>query len=97
MLLGVPCVIILALGIVSISNKFIGNKPHDKGTLSYSQFIQEVENGSIKKVSISSDRTTAIATFMNGQTKLVILENDLDFINQLTKHSIDISVSPPTK
>jgi ATP-dependent Zn protease len=62
----------------------------------YSQFIQEVEKGNVKKVSIDSDLTTAIVTLKkNSQNKKVTLVSDPQLINLLIKKNIDITVLSP--
>lgn len=62
----------------------------------YSQFIQEVEKGNVKKVSVDSDLTTAIVTLKkNSQNKKVTLVSDPQLINLLIKKNIDITVLSP--
>ncbi|MBF2007831.1 MAG: ATP-dependent zinc metalloprotease FtsH3, partial [Chlorogloeopsis fritschii C42_A2020_084] len=76
---------------------FFDKQPQSRETWRYSQFIQEVEKGRVEKVSLSSDRSTAVVTpKYDPNKKLVTLVNDPDLINTLTKNNVDISVLPQT-
>ncbi|HEY9630353.1 MAG TPA: ATP-dependent zinc metalloprotease FtsH3 [Coleofasciculaceae cyanobacterium] len=71
------------------------DRPTDNATSwRYSQFITQVQNGQVEKVSISADRTRATAKTSDGQTVLVNLPNDSEMLNILQKNGVDISVSP---
>jgi cell division protease FtsH len=60
----------------------------------YSQFVTQVQNGQVEKVSISADRTRATGKTSDGQTVVVNLPNDPEMLNILQKNGVDISVSP---
>ncbi|MBD2325401.1 hypothetical protein [Alkalinema sp. FACHB-956] len=65
------------------------------GTWEYREFIQQVETKQVEKVSVSSDRTQAIATRKDGQRFLIHLsKEDPNLITTLTQHGVDISVLP---
>ncbi|MGI0494482.1 ATP-dependent metallopeptidase FtsH/Yme1/Tma family protein [Alkalinema pantanalense CENA528] len=67
--------------------------PQVDGHWEYPQFIQQIEAKQVEKVSLTSDRTQAIATRKDGQRFLIDLpQNDPKLIERLTKHGIDISV-----
>ncbi|OUC16470.1 MAG: hypothetical protein B0A82_01530 [Alkalinema sp. CACIAM 70d] len=69
--------------------------PQVDGRWEYPQFIQQVEAKQVEKVSLSGDRTQAIATRKDGQRFLIVLpQNDPKLIELLTKHGVDISVLP---
>ncbi|AKG22832.1 ATP-dependent zinc metalloprotease FtsH3 [Calothrix sp. 336/3] len=87
---------LLFIVVIALGTAFFDNKPQNRETWRYSQFIQEVENDRVEKVSLSSDRTTALVTPTSGEKKLVTLVSDPDLINTLTKHNVDIIVLPQT-
>ncbi|BAZ25596.1 ATP-dependent metalloprotease FtsH [Kalymmatonema gypsitolerans NIES-4073] len=87
---------LLFIVVIALGTAFFDKQPQSRDTWRYSQFIQEVENGRVAKVSLSADRSTALVTPGDGSKKLVTLVNDPDLINTLTQHGVDISVLPQT-
>ena len=89
--------VLLFIVVIALGTAFFEKQPQGKETWRYSQFIQKVEEGKVEKVSISSDRTTALVT-PNDETekKLVNLVNDPQLINTLSEKGVDISVLPPS-
>ncbi|WP_414622929.1 ATP-dependent zinc metalloprotease FtsH3 [Calothrix sp. CCY 0018] len=86
-------IVVIALGTAFFDN----NQAQNRETWRYSEFIQKVENREVQKVSLSSDRSTALVTTTNEENKkIVTLVNDPDLINTLTKNNVDISVAPQT-
>lgn len=64
-----------------------------KKTLKYSDFIQQVEQGKIKKVWLRSDRTKALLEDKDGIEAIVNLPpNTKPLIDALTKSSVEIYV-----
>jgi cell division protease FtsH len=63
-------------------------------TKTYSQFIQEVKQGQIKKVGLSTDRTKAVLQDKNGVKTMVNLPNDPQLLNILTTFKVEIYVVP---
>jgi len=83
--------------VIALGTAFFDKQPQSRETWRYSQFIQEVEKGRVEKVSLSSDRSTALVTpKYDPKKKIVTLVNDPDLINTLTAKGVDISVLPQT-
>jgi len=86
-------IVVIALGTAFFDN----NQAQNRESWRYSQFVQEVERGRVEKVSLSSDRSTAVVkTNFDDSKKVVTLVNDPDLIKTLTKNNVDISVLPQT-
>ncbi len=84
----------LAIVVIVLATTFFEKQTPNKETWRYSQFIQEVQNNRIDKVSISSDRTRALVTAQDGKKVVVNLPNDPELIDILTQHRVNIEVSP---
>jgi cell division protease FtsH len=87
---------LLFIVVIALGTAFFDQKQPSRETWRYSQFIQEVQNRRVDKVSLSADRSTALVTPKDGNKKLVTLVNDPDLINTLTQNNVDISVLPQT-
>ena len=88
---------LLFIVVIALGTAFFDKQPQSRETWRYSQFIQEVEKGRVEKVSLSSDRSTALVTpKYDPKKKIVTLVNDPDLINTLTAKGVDISVLPQT-
>ena len=87
---------LLAIVVIALGTAFFDKQPQSRETWRYSQFIQEVEKGRVERVSLSSDRSKALVTPLDGEKKLVNLPNDPELIDTLTKYNVDISVLPQT-
>jgi cell division protease FtsH len=88
---------LLFIVVIALGTAFFDKQPQSKETWRYSQFIQEVEQGRVEKVSLSADRSTALVTPKYDPNKrIVTLVNDPDLINNLTEKGVDISVLPQT-
>ncbi|AFZ25513.1 membrane protease FtsH catalytic subunit [Cylindrospermum stagnale PCC 7417] len=88
---------LLFIVVIALGTAFFDKPQSSRETWRYSQFIQEVEKGRVEKVSLSSDRSTALVTpKYDPNKKLVTLVNDPDLINTLTTKGVDISVLPQT-
>ncbi|MBP5973924.1 ATP-dependent metallopeptidase FtsH/Yme1/Tma family protein [Brasilonema sp. CT11] len=85
---------LLFIVVIALGTAFFDQKQPSRETWRYSQFIQEVQNRKVNKVSLSADRSTALVTPTDGNKKLVTLVNDPDLINTLTQNGVDISVLP---
>ncbi|MDY6899874.1 MAG: ATP-dependent zinc metalloprotease FtsH3 [Cyanobacteriota bacterium] len=86
-------IVVIALGTAFFDN----NQAQNWESWRYSQFVQEVENGRVEKVSLSSDRSTAVVkTNFDDTKKRVTLVNDPELIQTLTENNVDISVLPQT-
>ena len=87
--------VLLFIVVIALGTAFFDKQPQSRETWRYSQFIQEVEKGGVERVSLSSDRSTALVTpKFDPNKKIVTLVNDPDLINTLTAKGVDIAVLP---
>lgn len=49
---------LLFIVVIALGTAFFDKQPQSRETWRYSQFIQEVQNGNVEKVSLSADRST---------------------------------------
>jgi len=87
---------LLFIVVIALGTAFFDKQPQSRETWRYSQFIQEVENNNVAKVSLSPDRSTALVKSNQGTQFIVTLVNDPDLINTLSAKGVDISVLPQT-
>ncbi|TVP61549.1 MAG: ATP-dependent metallopeptidase FtsH/Yme1/Tma family protein [Nodularia sp. (in: Bacteria)] len=88
---------LLFIVVIALGTAFFDKQPQTRETWRYSQFIQEVDKGSVAKVSLSADRSTALVTPTDGgDKKVVTLVNDPDLINNLSQKGVDFAVLPQT-
>jgi len=80
--------------VVFLATALLDRKPQDIDSWRYSQFIREVEQSNVAKVTISSDRTRALVYQEDGNKATVNLPSDPELLDILTKNGVDISVSP---
>jgi cell division protease FtsH len=86
---------LLFIVVIALGTALFDKQPQSRETWRYSQFIQEVEKGRVERVSLSSDRSTALVTpKYDPNKKIVTLVNDPDLINTLTNKGVDIAVLP---
>lgn len=86
---------LLFIVVIALGTAFFDKQPQSRETWRYSQFIQEVDKGRVERVSLSSDRSTALVTpKYDPNKKIVTLVNDPDLINTLTNKGVDIAVLP---
>merc|ERR1719174_544149 len=61
----------------------------------YSEFVSQVKNDKLEKVTFSSDGTRLLAVDTDGQRlKIEALPNDPDLLTMLTQHKVDVTVLP---
>ncbi|GAP95489.1 ATP-dependent zinc metalloprotease FtsH3 [Leptolyngbya sp. NIES-2104] len=87
---------LLAIVVIALATAVFDKQPQTRETWRYSQFIQEVENNNVNKVSLSSDRSRALVQSQDGSRILVNLPSDPELISILTRNQVDISVLPAT-
>ncbi len=87
---------LLAIVVIALGTAFFEKQPQTKETWRYSQFIQEVKADRVERVSLSSDRTKALVTSVDGEKKVVNLLNDPDLIDFLVKSKVEIAILPQT-
>ncbi|MEI6443936.1 MAG: ATP-dependent zinc metalloprotease FtsH3 [Nostocales cyanobacterium ELA583] len=86
---------LLFIVVIALGTAFFDKPQNNRETWRYSQFIQEVDKGRVERVSLSSDRSTALVTpKYDPNKKIVTLVNDPDLINTLTSKGVDIAVLP---
>ena len=85
--------VLLGIVVVGLGFEFYDKQHQSRKELwRYSHFIQEVEDGNIKRVSLKPDRSSADVTLPNDSQVTVNLPNDPELIDTLTKKDVDISV-----
>jgi cell division protease FtsH len=85
---------LLAIVLIALGTTFFDRPPEAQGTLKYSEFLKQVQEHKIEKVTLFSDRSKAIVT--RGEEKLQVnLLPDNGLIDTLTKNDVDITVRPP--
>jgi cell division protease FtsH len=85
---------LLAIVVIALGTAFLEKPSNEREIWRYSQFIQEVRDLNVAKVSLSSDRSKALVTSKEGKKVVVNIPNDPDLISILTKYQVDISVLP---
>ncbi len=86
---------LLGIVVIALGTAVFDKQPQStRETWRYSQFIQEVQKGRVERVSLSSERSKALVTSLEGSKVLVNLPNDPELIDILTKNHVDISVLP---
>ncbi|HLO49000.1 MAG TPA: ATP-dependent zinc metalloprotease FtsH3 [Kamptonema sp.] len=85
---------LLAIVVIALATAFFDKQPPSRQLWKYSEFIEQVQNKRVDKVSINADRTRALVTSQDGTKVIVNLPNDPELINILTTNGVDISVLP---
>lgn len=88
---------LLLIVVIALGTAFFDKQPQNgKETWRYSHFIQEVQQGRVERVSLSSDRSKALLASPDGNKVVVNLPKDPELLDILTKNKVDISVLPQT-
>jgi cell division protease FtsH len=85
---------LLLIVVIALGTTFFDKQTPAQDTWSYSQFINRVEASDVNRVSISQDRSKALAVTSDGSQVLVNLPNDPELLDILSKNSVDIAVLP---
>ena len=86
---------LLLIVVLALASAFFDQQPQSREPLTYSEFINKVENNKVTRVTLSADRTEARVPNPNGGAPLVVnLPNDPELINILTQNNVDIAVQP---
>lgn len=83
---------LLAIVVIALFTTFLEQDQQDIETWKYSQFIQQVQNGRVESVELSSDRSELTATARDGARYEVSLPNDPELLDILTANDVGISV-----
>ena len=86
--------VILAVVVVALGTAFLDRPTNNQLTWKYSEFIDEVQTSNVERVTVSADRSQAIATSRDGQRYIVNLPDDRELIDILSENKVDISVIP---
>jgi cell division protease FtsH len=83
--------IVIALLLVFLFNLFQGSAQHaNVQTLTYTQFMQDVGQGEIKKITVQGDQVTG--DLPTGSFITTILPNDPAFATSLREHNVNVTV-----
>ena len=87
---------LLLIVILALVSAFLDNSnTQSRENLTYSDFINQVENNQIEQVILSADRTQAkVSSSSGGAPLLVNLPNDPELINILSENRVDIIIQP---
>ncbi len=87
---------LLLIVILALVSAFLDNSStQSRENLTYSDFINQVENNQIEQVILSADRTQAkVSSSSGGAPLLVNLPNDPELINILSENKVDIIIQP---
>jgi len=89
--------VLLIVVVIFLGYSLLDRQPEDVRSWRYSQFIEEVQQNQVEKVTISADRTWARVTTQDGQRAQVnLLPNDPDLLQILDDSDVEIIVAPPT-
>jgi len=86
--------VLLTFVVLALGMTFFDPQQPTQEVWRYSRFIEEAQSNQVAKVEISPDRTAAKVTVNDGAKVYVNLPDDPDLLNILTRHNVDISVSP---
>ena len=62
--------VLLGIVVLALGTAFFEKQPQSRETWRYSQFIQEVQQGKVERVSLSADRTRAKVTPQDGEKRI---------------------------
>ena len=87
--------LLLIVVLVLVSAFLDNSNTQSRENLTYSDFINQVENNQIEQVILSADRTQAkVSSSNSGAPLLVNLPNDPELINILSENKVDIVIQP---
>ncbi len=87
--------VLLVVVVIALATTFFDQPRVETQTMRYSQFIDEVEQGRIENVVITSDKTQARFAAPDGTGRVVVdLPQDPGLVNILETNQVDISIQP---
>ena len=88
--------VLLVVVVIALATAFFEQSGGDElKTQRYSQFIEQVEQGRIENVAISSDKSQARFASPDGNGRIVVnLPQDPGLVDILTRNNVDISTKP---
>ncbi|CAK8718045.1 ATP-dependent zinc metalloprotease FtsH [Candidatus Electronema halotolerans] len=87
--------LVIGLAAVLLVNLFRPQPQESSTQMTYSQFLDNVESGVIRRVTVKDDRILGSTT--DGRPFMTIVPPDLELIPLLRKADVDISVKEPDK
>lgn len=87
---------LLVVVVIFLATALLDRQDQSTTQWRYSQFIEEVQNNHVEKVTISADRSRALIMTSDNERAIVNLPNDPELLDILTQNNVDISVSPQT-
>jgi ATP-dependent Zn protease len=80
---------------ITVLSPNVSDEDKKYNPLQYSDFIKDVKNGNVEKVSLFADRSKALVTYKQKSEKsLVYLLSDRQLIQVLVDNNVDITVLP---
>jgi ATP-dependent Zn protease len=80
---------------ITVFSPNVSDEDKKYNPLQYSDFIKDVKNGNVEKVSLFADRSKALVTYKQKSEKsLVYLLSDKQLIQVLVDNNVDITVLP---
>ena len=87
--------IIIGLLLIALFNLFQNPGQQNRGdSIPYSQFISEVEQGSVRSVTISGSEISGI--YNNNSRFLTRAPDNADFVDKLTERGVAVTAEPPS-
>jgi cell division protease FtsH len=88
--------VIIALLLVALFNLFQGSGQRGKTSeVSYTQFLEHVENGEVRRVLIAGDAITG--QLSNGTTFQTYAPEDAELVKRLNEKGVEIKARPPAE
>ncbi len=85
--------VLLVVVVIALATAFFDTPRPETQSIRYSQFIDEVEQGRIESVVLSSDKTQARFASTDGMGRVIVnLPQDPELVNILTSNNVDINV-----
>ncbi len=87
--------VLLVVVVIALATTFFDQPRVETQTMRYSKFIDEVEQGRIENVVITSDKTQARFAAPDGTGRVIVdLPQDPGLVNILETNNVDISIQP---
>lgn len=88
---------LLAIVVISLAVSFFDQQPQGRATWRYSEFLDQVQTGTIESVRISADRSTLLVPDPTGNAEQILVNlppGDAQIIDILSDNNVDIAVLP---
>ena len=86
--------IIISLVLIALFNVFDGGKERENGNvIAYSDFLQRIDNGEIKEVSIDNDKVSGSTSA--GRPFYSFVPRETELANELSSKGIKVFSEPP--